>query len=131
MDVSLPVSIAGAIAGLLSLWVSWHKTPSEIKKTGAETDKLKAETESIHAQVADHWAEHVSELQTEIKGLRIDVAQVRRENEQYRLDNYDLRDWAERLLAQFARHAPNIEPEPFICHNRKRSSEIWQPHTEE
>jgi len=50
----------------------------------------------------------------EIAGLRIDIAQVRRENEEYRSENYDLKDWIERLMKQLSTHAPHVVPEQFI-----------------
>ena len=57
----------------------------------------------------------------EITGLRLDIQQVRRDNEQYRLDLIerdaiiaDMQDWTERLLIQFKKHIPDVEPEKFI-----------------
>ncbi len=131
-DLLIPIIVAiiAALPGLVALYENRKKNDAETVKVEAETKRTHAETESIHQQVADRWAEHVDDLMgrinrleeertldaNEIKGLRLDLNQVRRENEEYRCENADLKDWAERLSAQFSKHVPHIMPEQFIRH---------------
>lgn len=136
------VAIIAAIPGLVALHQNKKKTEAETEEIGAKTEKAKAEADSIHAQVADRWAEHVTELQKnvnvlekqgecdrhEITGLRLDIQQVRRDNEQYRMELVerdaiiaDMKDWTERLIAQFRKHIPDVEPESFIRRDRSKT----------
>lgn len=128
MWAGIIAGVGGLITGLISIYVTMRRNPHEIKKLDAEARKAAAETDNIHAATADRWAEHVDELMKKVRkledlrekdtkemaGLLNDIAQVRRENERYRSENSDLRDWAERLLKQFSKHAPDVEPEKFI-----------------
>lgn len=127
---ALVVAVPSLVTAGVALYIALRKTPTEVKKTNAETKKTDAETDNLHAQVADRWAEHVIELQTQVRDLDLDVAQVRRENELYRVKLAerdliiaerdqaiaDLKDWSERLMLQLQKHAPNVQPEPFISH---------------
>jgi hypothetical protein len=70
----------------------------------------------------------------EITGLRLDIQNVRRDNEQYRTELTerdaiisDMKDWTVRLIKQFRRHIPDVEPEQFI----RRSENQWRTLTEE
>lgn len=142
--IAIIAGAPGLVLGLASLFIQLKKTPHENARTDAEKVKAEAETNNIHAQTADRWAEHVGELMAEIKtlqekiagiqvereqdhkeltGLRLDIAQVRRENEAYRLENVDLKDWAERLVTQLKTHAPHITPEQFIRRNAAYTQE--------
>lgn len=126
--ITTAAAIVGLLTSLVSIYIALKKTPHETLRLDAETGKAEAEINNIHAQTADRWAEHVGELMDEIEalkadreavrkelaGVRMDIAQVRRENEEYRHENADLKDWIERLLAQFKKHAPDVEPEKYI-----------------
>lgn len=128
ITAALIVAIPSFLTGLIAVVIAFRKAPAEIKKTDADSRKANAETDNLHAQVADRWAEHVIELQNQITKLDLDISQVRRENESYRLKLierdriiakrdqaiYDLKDWAERLLHQLQKHAPDVKPEAFI-----------------
>ncbi len=125
-------ALPSIITAIVALYIAFRKMPTEVKQTKAETNKTEAETESLHAQIADRWAEHVIELQNQVRALILDVAQVRRENETYRaeLEERDmvianLKDWAERLLRQLRKHAPNVKPEEYIDrHTQKQSINV-------
>ena len=127
--VALITALIAATPGLIALW-------QNRKKNAAETARTHAETENIHAQVADRWAEHVDELMKRVKALeelaeqdaitnrnlKAQIESLTSTVEVYRMENADLKDWAERLTAQFKKHLPKVTPEPYI--SRKHTGEL-------
>jgi predicted RNase H-like nuclease (RuvC/YqgF family) len=60
------------------------------------------------------------ELQATVEKLELNVKSLKQELVERDELIFDLKDWIERLLKQFAAHAPSIIPEQFIRHHSLR-----------